>query len=119
MTKNFKRHEFSCRCGCGFNQVDYLLIVVLEDVKAFFNGASVRVNSSCRCRKYNKKVGGSKFSKHKPGIFGRTRAADIVVMDHSSEEVQSYLKMRYPNRFGIGCYKTFTHIDVRIIRARW
>ena len=46
-------------------------------------------------------------------------AADIVVKDIPADEVYNFLDIHQPNKYGVGKYKTFTHIDVRINKARW
>ncbi len=56
ISKNFKRSEFACKCGCGFDTVDAALIIVLQSIRDQF-GALV-VNSDCRCDSHNKSVGG-------------------------------------------------------------
>jgi hypothetical protein len=33
--------------------------------------------------------------------------------------IYAYLCAKYPNKYGIGSYKSFTHVDTRAIRARW
>ncbi len=112
LTTNFSRREFACNCGCGFDTVDYMLVLILEDLRNLFGG--IKVNSGCRCKKYNREIGGKFFSQHPKG-----RAADIVGHVASAKIVQEYLKLTYPNKFGIGCYDTFTHVDVRNRKARW
>jgi uncharacterized protein YcbK (DUF882 family) len=47
------------------------------------------------------------------------RAADIAVKGKTPKEVYEYLDERYPNKYGIGSYEMFTHIDTRINKARW
>jgi hypothetical protein len=49
----------------------------------------------------------------------KPRAADIVVRGKTPREVYEYLDERYPNKYGIGSYETFTHIDTRVKKARW
>lgn len=109
----FKREEFACKCGCGFDTVDTELLDILDDVREYFN-APVTINSACRCEKHNEEVGGSKGSQHKLG-----RAADIVVRGKTPEEVHDYLDSKYPDSYGLGRYSTFTHIDSRDNKARW
>ena len=113
LTSNFDRSEFACQCGCGFDTVDYMLLLVLEDLRAHFD-KEIYITSGCRCRRYNRVVGGRMFSQHPRG-----RAADVMVSNTSSNIVQNYLCDKYPKRFGIGCYDSFTHIDVRNRKARW
>lgn len=113
LSKNFSRREFACKCKCGFATVDIELIQVLERVRERF-GNPVKITSSCRCVKHNKDVGGKPSSKHLRGI-----AADIIVKGVEPAQVYKFLDDHYSDRYGIGRYNTFTHIDVRSKRARW
>lgn len=113
LSEHFNRSEFACNCGCGFDTVDAELLRVLEDLRNHFK-EPVHINSGCRCRKHNIEVKGSEKSQHLTG-----RAADIVVKNHPPEDVQYYLQMEYPDRYGIGTYRNFTHIDTRGYRVRW
>lgn len=114
LSNNFKRHEFQCHCGCGFDTVDAELLKVLEIVRAHFKNRPVKINSACRCRKHNRKVGGKANSKHLYGI-----AADIVVKGVSPAKVYDFLDKLYSDTYGLGKYKKFTHVDVRRRKARW
>ncbi len=109
---HFLRSEFKCFC-CDFDVVDAELLQVLTDVREHFN-KPVIINSACRCEAHNKIVGGSSKSQHLLG-----KASDIVVKGVHSWEVGNYLRVKYPNKYGIGEYDTFTHIDVRKDKARW
>ncbi|HDC4621178.1 TPA: serine/threonine protein kinase [Enterobacter asburiae] len=113
LSEHFSRSEFACRCGCGFSSVSAELIMVLEDIRMQF-GAAVKINSGCRCEQNNAKVGGVTNSPHVQGI-----AADIVVSCCTPSLVADYLECKYPDRYGIGRYTSFTHIDVRQSKARW
>lgn len=113
ISTNFSRSEFACKCNCGFATVDIELIKVLEIVRGHFN-AAVKINSACRCDEHNKEVGGGKASKHKQGI-----AADIVVKGVKPYAVYRFLDAHMPNNYGLGLYKSFTHVDVRKLKARW
>ncbi|MBR3569238.1 MAG: hypothetical protein IKN96_00345 [Oscillibacter sp.] len=44
---------------------------------------------------------------------------NISVKGVPPEKVYAYLTGKYPNKYGIGKYQTFTHIDVRPSKARW
>ena len=112
ISKNFSKSEFTCKCGCGFVIVNPELIQVLEDLRQHYG--PVRINSGCRCPKYNKAVGGGSNSEHMRGT-----ASDITVNGYSPAKVQQYLLAKYPGKYGIGVYTTFTHIDVRPTKARW
>lgn len=107
LSKNFSRHEFTCKCGCGFDTIDYETLMVLEEVREHFN-KPVIIDSACRCAARNAAVGGAPSSKHLTG-----RAVDFRVAGEAPELVQSWLRHTYPHRYGIGSYETFTHIDTR------
>lgn len=112
----FNRTEFACKCGCGFDTVDAELLEVLTEIREYFD-KPVRINSASRCSAYNASwsVGGSPRSQH---LW--SRAADITVDGVAPDEVHAYLAAKYPNKFGLGKYKTFTHVDTRSTGpARW
>lgn len=111
--KYFKRTEFLCGCGCGFGTVDYELAEVLDDVREHFDSA-VFVTSGCRCAAHNRRVGGAPDSEHLRGT-----AADIKVDGVPAATVYDYLSTKYPGRYGLGRYPTWTHVDVRLRAARW
>lgn len=114
LSKNFSRHEFACRCGCGFDTVDTKTLEVLQDLRDYFN-VSVTPTSGCRCDAYNRKVGGASKSKHKEG-----RATDFQMALVRPKEAADYLEKKYPGKYGIGRYSTFTHVDTRSGgAARW
>lgn len=111
---HFKRREFACKCGCGFDAVDAELLGVLEQLRADLGNKAVSITSACRCDHHNRKVGGARHSVHKLG-----KAADIKVTGIAPAKVADYLERTYPGRYGIGRYRSFTHIDVRGSPARW
>lgn len=121
----FKRSEFACKCGCGFDTVDAELLAVLDDIRIHFQFPTI-VNSGCRCTKHNKKVK-KIFSSLKnllkkpkrPSQHELAKAADIWVKGIPANKVADYLEKKYPRQYGIGRYKGRTHIDVREGCARW
>lgn len=113
LSVNFSRKEFSCHCGCGFDVVDAELLGLLESVRNYFK-VPVLVNSGCRCQAYNQTCHGAKSSQHLLG-----KAADIVLKGISPDDVALYLESLYEERYGIGRYSAFTHVDVRRNCSRW
>lgn len=113
LSKNFSRHEFACQCGCGFDTVDIETVKVLQEVADEF-GEPVTVTSGCRCPAHNKAVGGANNSQHK-----LARAADIMVKNVSPAAVFEFLDRKYPDRYGLGEYSNFVHVDTRTGKARW
>lgn len=115
--KYFKRSEFACKCCKYCNgfpvEPNEKLVETLETIREHF-GVPVTVSSGIRCKTHNTNVGGVSKSQHMKGT-----AADIVVKGVPVSEVVKYAETLMPKTGGIGTYKTFTHIDVRSVKARW
>jgi uncharacterized protein YcbK (DUF882 family) len=120
LSPHFSRHEFACKgcgkgvdgCVGGFDTVDSELLIVLETVRDRYG--RVTITSGCRCKAWNKAVGGTRNSQHQ-----FARAADIVVDGVPAWEIQEFIDNTWPDRYGLGKYEDFTHIDTRRNRARW
>ena len=86
-----------------------LLCRVLCDLRAAVRPMPVLVNSCYRDSTYNHRIGGVVQSMHLT-----CGAADVTKVGFTPDEVADILE-RHPNsdEFGIGRYKTFTHIDIR------
>ena len=112
--QNFTRKEFACKCGCGFDTVDWALVEALQQVRDI-SSRPVIINSACRCKNHNADVGGSPDSQHLLG-----KAADIQISGHKPHTVLAIVKTipSFQNG-GIGEYQTFTHCDVRNGKSRW
>lgn len=114
LTKNFWRAEFACKCGCGFDTVDIELVQALQALRDY-GGVPIVITSGCRCEEYNAKVGGGTNSQHLRG-----RAADIVIEGVDPSEIYHHLNDKYPDRYGLGLYEDFVHVDTRSNGpARW
>lgn len=114
LSRNFSRAEFKCNCGnCDYDTVDTELVKVLQKLRDYFN-ATVTITSGNRCPDYNASVGGGSNSYHIRG-----RAADVQVKGYAASVIQDYLLKAYPEKYGIGRYKRFTHIDTRTKKGRW
>lgn len=116
LSKHFSKHEFACKCGCGFGlkdgDVNPDLINRLEEIRTYF-GKPISILSGCRCKKHNTKIGGAEHSQHLLGT-----AADIIVKDTSPVKVFDYINRAYLLG-GTGKYRLFTHVDVRKNKAVW
>lgn len=113
ISTHFNREEFACQCGCGFDTVDAVLLDVLEIIRSHY-GCPVRITSGCRCEAHNKAIGGSSGSQHTKG-----KAADIQVSCVQPHELVVFLNKYYPDKLGVGEYKSWVHIDSRSTKARW
>ena len=82
---HFKRSEFACRCGCGFDDEDLKVVEILEIIRRHFGDRPVIVTSGCRCVKHNNKVGGIKGSMH---LYGK--ACDFYIKGVSTQNLLNY-----------------------------
>ena len=113
LTENFRRSEFACRCGCGFDRVAPELVELLQMVRDRFC-APVTITSGCRCSRHNAAIGGVFGSRHVTG-----EAADIQVAGATPQHVADWLQAHFPRCLGIGVYPTWVHVDIREAPARW
>ena len=100
----FKKEEFDCKCGCGTNNMNPEVMVMLFNARTYAN-MPFKINSGARCETHNKKEGGSATSSHLKGV-----AIDIGIKN-SFERHQIFINLRNAGfkRFGIG--KNFIHVD--------
>lgn len=66
ITRNFDRSEFACRCQCGYDDINILLVNRLQAIRDI-TGLKMIINSGCRCEKHNREVGGAPDSYHLTG----------------------------------------------------
>lgn len=113
VSKNFRVKEFACQDGSDPIFISPELVDVLQKIRDHF-GKPVVVNSAYRTAKHNKAVKGASYSQH---LYGT--AADIKVTGVKPSAVYAYAETLLPNTGGLGLYPTFTHVDVRAVKARW
>jgi uncharacterized protein YcbK (DUF882 family) len=113
ISKDFSRWEFACKCNCGFDAVDVELIEVLQKLRDYYS-RKITITSGCRCFSYNHKIGSQNTSQHV-----RAKAADIIVLGIWPITIYHTLDTFYPERYGLGLYDDFVHIDVRRNKKRW
>lgn len=107
LSKHFSLGEFACHCGCGMADIEPALVTILERLREHY-GAPVRVVSGNRCHRHNAAVGGAQASQH---LYGR--AADIQVQGQVPAAVYALLDTWFPERYGLGRYAGWVHVDVR------
>lgn len=113
LSKNFSTKELACPCCGKFIKVPRL-IGALQRLRDYL-GMEIYVNSSTRCARHNREVGGQPNSRHLCG-----EAADIYVAGLTPKELAAAAETIPDFRAGgIGIYSTFVHVDVRGHRARW
>lgn len=117
LTKNISRSEVLCKCGmCDFAiERDSEVLFVVQEICNHFDSGVV-IHSGARCTEYNRSasVGSNDKSQHP-----RCTAIDFHIKDAPLEKVYMYLMTRYPDKYGMGIYDTFIHLDVRPVAGRW
>lgn len=115
LSRNFSRHEFTCRCGCGFDTVDADLLHLLQvEIRDYYN-RPVTILSGCRCFQHNLNTPGAA----RDSMHMEAKAADIRVCSVSPRALYHYLDRKYKKKYGLGLYRDRIHVDVRPVRARW
>lgn len=102
--KWFKLSDFTCKCGCGLNNMDKTTLQMLDDAREIA-GIPFVVNCGTRCPKHNKDEGGEDNSSHLRGL-----AVDISAITSTQKFLilSALLKVGFKR---IGFYKTFIHCD--------
>lgn len=102
--KYFKPSEYTCKCGCGYADIDETLLRILDYVRECVKRPLV-INSGCRCPNHNKSVGGVVNSLHTKGcavdIRAKTGKERLAVVRYAIETGAT----------GIGVHKDFIHIS--------
>lgn len=82
--KHFRKDEFTCKCGCGYNNIDLRLVYILDEIREHYSKPLI-VTSGTRCEKHNREVGGVQGSRHCLG-----KASDIYVEGVTSQQLLAY-----------------------------
>lgn len=111
ISQNFSLHEFECKDGSFQVRIHPELVKKLQLLRSRLN-RPVNITSAYRNPTHNVKVGGAATSQHLFGTAADIRVAGISIDDLAREAVAVGFT-------GIGLYKTFLHVDVRPVPARW
>lgn len=84
--KHFKKSEFTCKCGCGLNNIQLDAVKIADEVREHFGSPAI-VTSGTRCPKHNAEVGGVANSRHLKG-----KAIDMYVQNVSWYDLLEYLR---------------------------
>lgn len=121
ITKNFSLEEFKCKDGSDIpNDVIPNIIELANNLQVLRDaiGKPITINSGYRSPKYNTKIGGIKNSQHVKG-----KASDLRVAGVTPKElaliIEGLIEQGKMKQGGIGVYPTFTHYDIRGVKARW
>jgi hypothetical protein len=104
--KYFKQSEFTCKCGCGADDMNETLIRVADRVREYFD-KPIRVSSGRRCSKHNTNVGGVSNSRHLSG-----KAMDFSVSGKTATQVLAYVQKQPEIRYAYAIDGSYVHMDV-------
>ncbi len=105
--KNFKYSEIMCPCGCKkIKPIDPHLSFLLQSLREKIK-LPIYISSGLRCKKYNRKIGGYKYSPHIDG-----RAVDIHVKNMDITVLAMLSKDIGFTRIGLYPSNHFVHVDV-------
>jgi uncharacterized protein YcbK (DUF882 family) len=117
LTANFRRAEFACQCGCGFEAIGMVLVAELQRLRDQVE-REISILSGCRCAKHNAAVGGAPGSQH---VLGK--AADIRIHGLGPRQIYAIVAADPGPIKGIGVddERGFVHVDTRAAEqiARW
>jgi len=86
LSKNLKRSEVACRCGCGFDNLTQQTIDTFQTIRDFI-GRPIAIISGCRCARHNSTVGGAASSAHITG-----QALDLSISGMTSRQFGDEIK---------------------------
>ncbi len=111
INRYFNSEEFNCSClRCDETLIDTALTEFLELIRGIY-GAPITITSGYRCEAHNANIGGVEFSTHTRGM-----AADIVAEDLDKLKV---VVETLADKYSVGIYDEFVHVDIRKEGRRW
>ena len=121
LSEHFDSDEFRCH-HCGAlppGGIAPKLIQRLEALRRALGGREIVISSGYRCPEHNRQLrahghGTARRSQH---LYGK--AADVVVPGVPPAVVAERAEAVFGFVSGIGRYRGFTHLDVRMWHARW
>lgn len=107
ISKDFSLQQFTCKCGCGYDDISMDLVNKLQLARNIAHVPFV-ITSGCRCIKHNTKVGGKPDSAHINGL-----AADIAyTTGYDLYRILTGIIEAGFKRIGINFKQNFVHVDI-------
>jgi len=106
--KNFKYKEMECPCCGKIHPIDPHLSFLLQSLREKINRPIyISRGGGIRCKKYNRKIGGYRYSPHLEG-----RAVDIHAKNMDIVSLAKQAKDIGFTRIGLYPSNNFIHVDV-------
>jgi len=117
LSKNFRFLEIACPCCGKVRPIDPRLIFLLQSLRnKIGKPIYISIGGGIRCKAYNKKIGGYKYSPHLLGkaVDIHAKNMDIVTLAKQAKDVGFTRIGLYPSNY-------FIHVDVLAPRpsASW
>lgn len=107
--KNFRFSEIMCPCGCGkVRPIDPRLSFLIQSLREKIKQPIyISKGGGLRCKKYNRKIGGYRYSPHLEGsaVDIHAKNMDIVSLAKQAKDVGFTRIGLYPSNY-------FVHVDV-------
>lgn len=107
-SKYFKVSEYICPCGCDLVAMHDNALYMFDKIREKY-GKPMVVNSGCRCKDYNEKIGGSPNSAHT--LHGGYTYAIDTPCTNSTDRYKLIKAALECGCKRIGIAKTFIHLD--------
>lgn len=139
ISQHFLINEFMCHCGCGEVLYSYRVVKGLERMRHYFSlptkykgQCKIVVKVGLRCKAFNERLialynAGKYPNKPAANTWHFRGAVDIHVYIRTDEsepwekvdtgEVDRVAKLK--GFRGRGIYKTFNHLDMRLVKSFW
>lgn len=105
ITENFSRSEFACKCGCGADNINPVLVEDLQVMRDAL-GRPITITSGVRCAAHNLASGGKETSEHL-----NFNAADLFA-PNSRVRFGLIRAATLAGFHRIGIAETFIHLDI-------
>ena len=89
LSPNLTRREIACRCGCGFDSITSVTVILFQAIRDFIKRPIV-ITSGCRCPEHNARVNGASSSEHMNGV-----ALDMRVNGWSNRQFGEAVREAY------------------------
>ena len=107
LTKHFNKEQFTCKCGCGYNNISLQLVDMLQQARSNLNIPFI-ITSGCRCVKHNNKEGGVSNSSH---LYGLAVDIQYTSLRNLYSMIHMLLNAGF-KRIGINFKQHFIHVDI-------
>lgn len=105
--RHFTKSEFTCKCGCGLNNINHRLVLICDDIRERV-GVPFDISSGCRCKKKNDSLpGAAPNSRH---LYGR--AVDFRLRGKTAAQTLAIVKADKRVAYCYAIDNEYVHMDI-------